>query len=236
MTTRHVAVRRERVEEWPIFRGLALPNGLAAISVEITRSPNQAIDHAVGDASAILGTSLAALGAAEQLKLWLVVAGAPIKRTDRVAAYWANREKVWGVLERQGVSVPSGSRRDLELPVLGDSLCLLGSVELEPSNLQAALRVTRLADAVCLATHPLAADPLPSLVPTLAQRAGAGAGAPGLLVALIQMHANWTFAARAFGEFDDHSVGVEVFAFDAFLDVLEPIMTVEAGSTHDHDG
>ncbi len=232
MTTRRVAVRRERVEGWPIFRGLALPNDLAAISIEITRSPNQEIDHAVGAVSAILGTSLAALGDAGQLKLWLVIAGAPIKRTDRVAAYRANREKVWGVLERQGISVPSGSRRDLELPLLGDSFGLLGSVELEPSNLQAALRVTRLADAVCLATHPLASDPLASLVPRLAQRAGAGI--PGLLVALIQLHANWTFAARAFGEFDDHSVGVEVFAFDTFLDVLEPIMTVEASSTHDH--
>ncbi len=231
MTIKRVAVRRERVGGWPIFRELTLPTDLAAISVEIARSPSQAIDHAVEDASAVLKTSLAELGVARQLKLWLVVAGEPIKRTDRMAAYRANREKIWGVLERRGLLIPSGSRHDLELPLLGDSFRLLGSVELEPSDLKSALTVTRHADAVCLATHPLAANPLSSLVPRLAQRAGASA--PILLAASIQLHADWTFAARAFGEFDDHLVGVEVFASDTFLDVVGPIMAAEADGTRD---
>jgi hypothetical protein len=205
---------------------------MAAISVEITRSLNQTIDHAIGDASAIFGASLAALGIGEQHKLWLVVTGAPIKRTDRVAAYRANREKIWGVLERQGISIPPGSRSDLKIPLPDDSFSLIGSVELELGDLRAALGVTRLADAVLLATHSLT-DPLPSLVPRLAQCVGAGE--PKLLITLVQLHANWTFAARAFGHFDDSSVGVDVFASDSFLDTLEPIMAAEVGVISDHD-
>jgi hypothetical protein len=205
---------------------------MAAMCVEITRSINQTIDHAVGDASALLGSSLAALGLAEQHKLWLVVTGAPIKRTDRVAAYRANREKIWGVLERQGISIPPGSRSDLEIPLPDNSFGLIGSVELDLDDLQAALNVTRLADAVCLATHSLT-DPLPSLVPGITQCVGPGESK--LLVTLVQLHANWTFAARAFGQFDDYSVGVDVFASDSFLDVLEPLIAGEAGGNSAHD-
>ena len=232
MTTRRVAVRRERVGGWPIFRGLALPNDLAAISVEVTRSSNQTIDHATGDASAILGSSLAALADAGQLKLWLVVVGTPVKRTDRVAAYKASRDKIWGALERRGISIPGGSRFDLEISLPDDSFCLIGSVELELDHLRAALGITRLADAVCVATHSLTSTP-PPLFPGLAQFVGVGASK--LLVALVQMHNSWTFTARAFGEFDDYSVGVEMFAHDAFLDVLEPIMVAEVGGNPGND-
>jgi hypothetical protein len=233
MTTRRVSVRRERVGGWPIFRGLDLPNDLAVISVEVTRFLNQTIGEAVEDASALLGSSLAALGLAEQHGLWLVAAGAPIKRTDKVAAYRASRGKIWGVIERQGISIPAGSRSDLEIPLPDDSFILAGSVELELGELQTALRVTRLADAVCLATRSLT-DPLPYLVPGLTQRVGAGESR--MMVTLAQLYENWIFAARAFGQFDDPSVGVDIFAPDSFLDILEPIVAAEMGVNSDHDG
>lgn len=232
MTTRRVAIHREQVKGWPIFHGLTTASDLAAISVEVTRPSGQPIDQAVENASGILRSSLAAARIAEQLKFVLVVAGAPIKPTERVAAYRAKRERVWGVLERQDISIPAGPRRDLEYPLADDRFGHVGSIEFELSDLEAALRVTRRTDAVCVATHPLAEDLLPSLAPALAQRIRPGS--PGLLVALVQLHVNWAFTARAFGQFDDHLAGVEVIASDAFLDILEPIMLTEANTGPDH--
>lgn len=232
MTTRRISIRRERVAGWPIFRGLALPDGAAAISVEITRPIHQTIAHAVEDAVAVLGSALAALELPEQHRLWLVIAGGPIKRTDRVASYRAESESIWGVLRRQGVAVPPGPRADLQVPLPDDSFGPVGSVEVELGDLLGALTVTRLTDAVCLATRS-PADPLPSLARRLAQHVGSRR--LELLGTLVQMPAGWTFAARAFGGFDDHSVGVDVFASDTFLDALEPIMAAEAGVNSVHD-
>lgn len=226
MTTSRLMVRRERVEDWPLFEGLTLPPDLAALSVENNRLPNQSIDRAVAEAADVLRSSLAAARRSGEFKYWLVASSVPVRAANKVAAYNAKREKVWGVLERRGIEIPTGSRREWEASLSDDTFVLMGSVELDPGGLALALTATRRADAVCIAAAPSSVDPMASIFPRYAQSLG---DASTLLVTSVQLAANWAFVARAFGEFDDVSVGVEVFAREVFLDVLLPSVIAAAG-------
>lgn len=200
------------------MRGMILPEDLAALSIEVIRSPDEAMDRAVGEASAVFRSSLAALGIDKRCKLWLVVSSAPLRRNDKVAAYRASHEKVWGVLERRGIAIPEGTRRELEVSLSDNLFVVVGSIELYLGGLSLGLEMTRFVNAICLVTDQRATDPMFSIV----SRHGARLhdGTHGLLLASVQSGALWNFVARAFGEFDDHLVGVEVFARDAHLDIL----------------
>lgn len=101
----------------------------------------------------------------------------------------------------------------------GGTRGLWGSVQLSLDDLAAGLELTRRENAICLATD-LVTDPLISLTELQAE-VGGDRASDRLRLAMQRLDiAN--FVARAFGEFDDSTVGVEVFATGPMLDAISP--------------
>jgi hypothetical protein len=224
MTTRRQLVRRERARDWPIFNSLALPADVGVLSVELIRPPQETADAVVADASAILRSALVLAMPSGQYQLWLLALGRPVKVSNRVTAYHAERDRLWTAMQKRGVGLPRGRRSEIKVEYEDGLLGFGGSIRIDAVDLPASLEVTRRENAVCLGTDAHASDPLSGLSPSSRL---ASAQAPTLLSAAVGRLASYLFVARGFGQFDDAAVGVELIAPNEFLDTLEPRITAE---------
>ncbi|MFY1633362.1 hypothetical protein ACN27F_08785 [Solwaraspora sp. WMMB335] len=224
MTTRRQVVRRERARDWPIFGGLALPDDLGVLSVDLHRSSQETVDAVVADASSIFHSALVSTMPSDQHQLWLLAFGQPVKGSSRVAAYLAERDRLWIAMQKRGVGVPGGRRSEIKVEYEDGSLGFGGSIRINAVDLPVALEVTRRENAVCLGVDTQASDPLVSLTPS---SISASTQTPTLLSVAVKRFASYVFVARGFGQFDDAAVGVEVIASNEFLDTLEPRIIAE---------
>lgn len=224
MTTRRQVVRRERARDWPIFGSLALPDDVGVLSVELNRPSQETVDAVVAGASSILRSALVSAMPSGQHQLWLLAFGQPVKGPGRVAAYHAERDRLWGAMQKRGVGVPGGRRSEIKVEYEDGSLGFRGSIRIDAVDLPVALEVTRRENAVCLGVDAQAPAPLVSLSPS---STSTSAQTPTLLSAAVERLASYVFVARGFGQFDDAAVGVEVIASNEFLDTLEPRIIAE---------
>jgi hypothetical protein len=194
----------------------------------MNRSPQEKIDEVVKEASGNLQGALTRSSVAEQCRLWLLVAGRPVRSADKIAAFRAARLGLWGALEKSGLAIPNGPRSEIEVSYEGGSEGLWGSVQVPLGDLSLALEITRRENAICLAADMLVHDPLASVIAIQSQLAVDKASS--LLLLAVRMLDDVAFAARGFGEFDDTAVGVEVFAVDVILDMLETSLETQGES------
>lgn len=224
MTTRRQVVRREHARDWPIFGSLTLPDDVGVLSVELNRPSQETVDAVVADASSILRSALVWAMASGQHQLWLLAFGQPVKGSSRVAAYHAERDRLWTAMQKRGVGVPGGRRSEIKVEYEDGSLGFGGSIRIDAVDLPVALEVTRRENAVCLGTNAQSSDPLVGLsLPSIS----ASIQTPTLLSVAVGRLASYVFVARGFGQFDDAAVGVEVIASNEFLDTLEPRIIAE---------
>lgn len=159
-----------------------------------------------------------------QHQLWLLAFGQPVKGLSRVAAYHVERDRLWIAMQKRGVGVPGGRRSEIKFEYEDGSLGFGGSIRVDAVDLPVALEVTWRENAVCLGTDAQASDPLASLSPSLIS---ASTQTSTLLSVAVGRLASYVFVARAFGQFGDAAVGVEVIASNEFLDTLEPRITAD---------
>jgi hypothetical protein len=220
MITSRITFRREAVREWPILAGDSnIPDTVDVSSVEVRRQADESVASAAALAATTLGTALSEIMDPDQGRLWLVTLGQPLTRPSRVAAYNAERDKLWAALEKSGVALPRGSRAEVAMAQSDDVLQFGGVIEFKTTELSVALQVTRRENAVCVGQI---REPdgfgwerfLSSLEPSPEDSAA-------LLRAAIRQIDSGLFVARSFGQFDDAVVGSEVFAENDVIDQLE---------------
>jgi hypothetical protein len=222
MITNRLAFRREIAREWPIFAGDSeISNTVGVASLDVRRRADESIASAVAVTATALGATVGEIMAPGQGKLRLLALGQPFSRSNRVAAYNAEKDKLWAALEKSGVALPRGSRTEVEVTRSDDVLQFGGFIEVAASELAVALEVTRRDNAICVGQI---SEPgsygwkrLLSSLGTLPKDSAA------LLLAAVRQIAKGLFVARSFGEFDDVLVGSEVFAENDIIDRLEAI-------------
>lgn len=218
MTTRRLAIRRERVRDWPALAGYEIPSDLGVLSLELQRTPHEKLPEAVAEASGALRSGLDPVLGPGPYQLWLLCLGKPHRSSSRVGAYHAERDKLWAAMEKTKTGLPQGRRIEARVQY-GVDFGFAGSIEFELGDLPVALEVTRVENAVCVATDPLVADPLTRWITPLL--GSVNTEPPTLLTLMLEVFPNLTLVARGFGQFDDAVVGAEVFGPDSFLDALE---------------
>jgi hypothetical protein len=190
--------------------------------LDVQRQADESIASAVAVTATALGAALGEIVAPEQGKLRLVALGQPVSRSNRVAAYNAEKDKLWAALEKSGVTLPRSSRTEVEVARSDDVLQFGGFIEFGTSELAVAIEVTRRGNAVCVGQIGEAEgygwERLLSSLEPLPQDSVA------LLRAAVRQIATGLFVARSFGEFDDVLVGSEVFAENDVIDRLEAII------------
>ena len=200
-------------------------SGVGVVSLEVTREPREALATAVSEAATSLGSALSAYGKGGLL-LGLVAASAPVPYTSRVAAYRAERNKLWASLQHTGTTLPEGRRVEIRVEHDDASVRYVGGLVFKLSQLPVALEVTGKAAAICIAWQTPHLDlPLDELIrPFMALPPEP----ESFLKQAVSNVADRTLVMRAFGTFDDRAVGSEVFALDDDLDLLEPLVRREA--------
>jgi len=196
----------------------AVSASVGVASVEVRRRIDESIDSAAVVAATTLGRAVDELLSPEQTTLWLVALGRPTPRSNRIAAYKAERDGLWTALEKSGVELPDGSRAESSIARSDDVLWFGGAIEVTAAELPVALEVTRRENAVCIGNSEVVGgvvwqgllagcDPLPE-------------NSVGLLRVVLHEISGGLFAARSFGQFDDPVVISEVFAEDKVLNRL----------------
>jgi hypothetical protein len=213
MTTSRLTIRRERARDWPLLQGLPIAADIGVLSLEILRGPREDLVSAVAEASGVLATSRAF--ASDVLRLTLAAAGRSVDPSAKLAAYNVERDKLWVTLQREGLAIPAGSRRESRVQYGDGSFGFGGTIDLELVELSKALEITRTVNAVCIGNatleselvidHVISSLALPPAVPR------------SLLQVLIARVNRNEMIVRGYGEFDDRNVGVEVFARDEIL-------------------
>lgn len=227
MSARRPRIRLERACDWPLFSDLALAPDVDVLSVEVSRPTQDTIPVAVADASAILRAALDPATTPCQYKLWLVVHARPVKPYNRVGAYHARRDRLWGALQKCGLTVPEGHRTEVAIDCGTDLTGYAGSIAIDVIDLPVALEVTRRENAVCLGTDATSPDPITSLIPSPSTLISTRRST--LLSMSVARIPDYLFVARAFGEFDDAVVGVDVIAQNPFVTALRQRLPLEDG-------
>ncbi|WP_041289193.1 hypothetical protein [Kribbella flavida] len=208
-------VRREQAGDWPIFHGLSVAE-VGVVSVEIARRPDETMVSAAADVSRILSTALREVLPGDR-RFTLLAVGDKVATPSRIARFTAERDKLWGALERSGSALPHGTR--VEHSVNGqDHLRFAGTMCFEMGELPRALEVTRTRSAVCVgwtAEHPVDChDECWSIASTATDSTSL------LRASIMELRGN-RFVARTYGRFDDSAITSEVFAHHALLSDLD---------------
>jgi hypothetical protein len=221
MTTSRTNIRRERIHNWPIFKEFNLSDQLLALSVEITKCSHEKVGVAVAEASQALTSALLA-STFRHIHLFLVARGSTLEEPHRVAAYVAERHKLWNSMERSGLPIPIGPLSERRVDYDDGKFGFIGTIDFALAELPVALEVTRREDAVCIAADPGGCD---SLIDEIsASYPGGSLGSTSVLGASVRHLADYEFVARAFGQFDDRVVGAEIFGRQDSLDSLAKLL------------
>lgn len=223
MTTSRITFRREVARDWPILAGDSdVPAAVGVASVGVRRRADESVASAAVVAATTLGAALGEIMPPEQGKLWLLALGQPTSRTNRVAAYHAERDKLWAALEKPGVALPRGSRTEFEVAYSDDVLRFGGVIEFMTAEFSVALEVTRRENAVCVGRINMLGgfdwERFVSSLDSLPKDSVV------LLRAVVRQIADGLFVARSFGQFDDALVISEVFAENDTINRLEAII------------
>lgn len=223
MTTRRQRVCREQVSDWPIFSGLDLANELGVLSIDVDHSPNEEIDVLVRIAAQSFKVAFTDLFCSYQSHIFLVCANTPSRLTDSIQAYQANRENFWLGLEKAGLGAVGNNLFKIEARYSNNLSGWVGGAEMSPDDIVSAIEATRRQNAVLLITQNSSAS-LPSLVTATQSRLSKFEA--DMLVPLVvqQVHRSGNMVVRAYGAFDDATVGAEVFALDPLLDSLQALL------------
>jgi len=208
-------VTRESVENWPIFQGVQVA-GISVLTVAIRRDPAEAMAPTAAAASAVLAVGLQRVLSGREM-CSLVAVGKPSSRSTRVAAYHAERDKLWGALEKAGLKLPPGERFESEVTGDGDDrIRFAGMIRFAIEELPAALEITRTSTAVCI-VNDRSDGVTPSHLPDFVNADTADSAV--LLKSAVADLGNY-FVCRATGAFDDATVTAEAFATEPLASAL----------------
>jgi hypothetical protein len=219
MTASRVTIHREDPKEWPKFAGRRdVPLGLRVVSIEVRRLAEEPIQLALTTAATVLVAALCERLLRDRNALTLVALERPRLKPNRLAMYYASRYKLWTALERDGFALPEGPRIEEMVVSTADAIQFAGAITFPLEQLPVALEVARSLHAVCLGVLDGSSRVEWRELVTLARTME---GDTPLLEAALARAGDGIFAARAFGEFDDIVVGVDIFSAGEALRVLE---------------
>jgi hypothetical protein len=216
MTIERQALKRERAIDWPIFAEMSFPEDTWVVSIEIKRSVQELISHAVTQAAATL--ALALRGAFPELSSMLLVAiGSVVPLTSKVATLKAQRSGLWSDLEERGMVLPNGERAEARLEYDGKSLGYAGAITTGCDQFDINVELTRAMVSVCIG-GPLGPQLYRDITSSGGQRPLDKAELLRESVARLDSD---SFVVRGFGGFDDRIVGIEAFLIGRRADLLE---------------
>jgi hypothetical protein len=221
MTTRAISVRRVAAQDWPLFADIVPDQGLEVLLLEVRRGSTENMQSAVADVASALAVVLRQEPFVGRFTGWLIALGQRIQPSQRVAALYARRDGLWGTFEKSGLVVPEGARTDGRLTYPDGSFAPVGELRIDPSGLPAALEITRIRNAVCLAGDSIA-NPMAELV---RQPLTLDQSEPNLFAESVRRLRGDAVALRGFGRFDDVLVGVDIVGRGQFFDLLADVVS-----------
>jgi hypothetical protein len=208
-TDNHIAIKYERVRDWTIFKDdEEISPDIRVVSLEVRSTHEQSITSAVAvTADVLFGHHSPPISLIQ-----LIVIGPIVPATHKVAAYNANKLRLWGALERDGIDLPDGDRSEFPIGDLDNEVRYAGQIDLTPTadSLNQALEFTRSRMAVCIGRVE-DAPPFPATELLTGHLQPHDNQESLLRLCLHHLSAGQT-VIRSFGSFDDHTVGTDVFA------------------------
>lgn len=219
MNGNRFTLNREPAQSVPILAPVASAYpGIGVLGIEFARVGDRSISGAVASAFEVLRPAVSSFA---NSRVALVGMTPPLRSYSRTGRLSMERQALWGQWESQGVALPHGERRDWQTGRTDVQFGGLLVTDLE--QLGTAIEVSRARSAVCLVLPP------PENIDRLerAARAIRDVSADGntLVPQLVPSIPSGGLLIRGFGSFDDHVVGIDIYADTAELDSLQQALS-----------
>lgn len=203
MTNEPVRFSLEDAREWP-YLGVVPPEYADVLSLSTRVHSRDDQYHALARSGGVLSDLVRdSLG---PVRLELLVT-ATVESYSLSGSAILEKLGVWGALNLEDIAIPQG-RRDITdfVPHAGE-LSLVGAMSLDAPELLSALRVTLLAEAVCI----FILSPSGARSYQILQHAGDYDGDMRLVRAFLDLKPQRDIAVRAYHRFDDPDLDIDVF-------------------------